>query len=147
VARWKVTAFMGSSALTAVGGSLYAYQSLLTDYTSYSLDLSLALVVMVFIGGVGTMTGPIIGAAVIVLLPLGVSQLASSLAGFSTVSAWLATNEAIIANGAYGLVLLLVLLFERDGIFGLPHRHGRLGLAGARPLRRQPAGQQQGGTA
>jgi branched-chain amino acid transport system permease protein len=147
VARWKVAAFMGSSALTAVGGSLYAYQSLLTDYNSYSLDLSLALVVMVFIGGVGTMTGPIIGAAVIVLLPLGVSQVANSLSGFSAVSAWLATNEAIIANGAYGLVLLLVLLFERDGIFGLLRRLGRLALACLRPLGRRLARQEQGGVA
>jgi branched-chain amino acid transport system permease protein len=147
VARWKVAAFIGSSALTAVGGSLYAYQSALADYNSYSLDLSLALVVMVFIGGVGTMTGPIIGAAVIVLLPLGVSQLAGTLSGFPSVSAWLTTNEAILANGAYGFVLLLVLLFERDGIFGLLRRLGRLVLACARRLRRQLARRPQGRTA
>ncbi len=143
VARWKVAAFMGSSALTAVGGSLYAYQSALADYNSFSLDLSLALVVMVFIGGVGTMTGPLIGAAVIVLLPVEVTQLAGSLSGFASVSSWLATNEAIVANGAYGFVLLLVLLFERDGIFGLLRR---LGVAGLRLARwrgraRQPGGQ------
>jgi branched-chain amino acid transport system permease protein len=143
VARWKLAAFIGSSALTAVGGSLYAYQSALADYNSYSLDLSLALVVMVFIGGVGTMTGPVIGAVVIVLLPVGVSQLAGSLTGLPAVSTWLTSNEAIIANGAYGLVLLLVLLFERDGIFGLLRR---LGLACLRrDWRRQPA--RQGGTA
>ena len=144
VARWKVAAFVGSSALTAVGGSLYAYQSALADYNSYSLDLSLALVVMVFIGGVGTMTGPIIGAAVIVLLPLGVSQLAGTLSGFPAVSAWLTTNEAILANGAYGFVLLLVLLFERDGIFGLLRG---LGLACLRLLRRGQTTAQQGRTA
>jgi branched-chain amino acid transport system permease protein len=138
-----VAAFVGSSALTAVGGSLYAYQSALADYTSFSLDLSLALVVMVFIGGVGTMTGPIIGAAVIVLLPVGVSRLAGSLSGFAAVSSWLTTNEAIIANGAYGFVLLLVLLFERDGIFGLLRR---LGVAGLRLARRaRPAGSRGGG--
>ena len=141
VARWKVAAFIGSSALTAVGGSLYAYQSALADYNSYSLDLSLALVVMVFIGGVGTMTGPIIGAAVIVLLPVGVSQLAGSLSGLPAVSAWLTTNEAILANGAYGFVLLLVLLFERDGIFGLLRR---LGVACLRLSRRVPAGARRG---
>jgi branched-chain amino acid transport system permease protein len=141
VARWKVAAFIGSSALTAVGGSLYAYQSALADYNSYSLDLSLALVVMVFIGGVGTMTGPIIGAAVIVLLPVGVSQLAGTLSGFPAVSAWLTTNEAILANGAYGFVLLLVLLFERDGIFGLLRR---LGVACLRLLRWARAGGQRG---
>jgi branched-chain amino acid transport system permease protein len=144
VARWKVAAFIGSSALTAVGGSLYAYQSALADYNSYSLDLSLALVVMVFIGGVGTMTGPIIGAAVIVLLPVGVSQLAGTLSGLPAASAWLTTNEAVVANGAYGFVLLLVLLFERDGIFGLLRRLGRLCL---RLLRWRQTPAQQGRTA
>jgi branched-chain amino acid transport system permease protein len=145
VARWKLAAFIGSSALTAVGGSLYAYQSALVDYSSYSLDLSLALVVMVFIGGVGTMAGPIIGAVVIVLLPVAVSQLASGLSGFPAVSTWLTSNQAVLANGVYGFVLLLVLLFERDGIFGLLRR---LGLSGLRllPWRRQLA-RQQGGTA
>jgi len=152
VARWKVAAFMGSSALTAVGGSLYAYQSALADYNSFSLDLSLALVVMVFIGGVGTMTGPLIGAAVIVLLPVGVAQLAGSLSGFASVSSWLTTNEAIIANGAYGFVLLLVLLFERDGIFGLLRRLAAAALrlaqwcgrAGRGPAGREPTGRGPG---
>jgi branched-chain amino acid transport system permease protein len=146
VARWKLAAFVGSSALTAVGGSLYAYQSTLADYNSYSLDLGLALVVMVFIGGVGTLTGPIIGAAVIVLLPVAVSHLATTLSGFPAVSSWLTLNEATMANGVYGLVLLLVLLFERDGIFGLLRRLSRLGLAGLRlrPARRRPAKPQGG---
>ena len=72
-----------------------------------------------------------------------VTQLAGSLSGFASVSSWLATNEAIVANGAYGFVLLLVLLFERDGIFGLLRR---LGVAGLRLARwrgraRQPGGQ------
>ena len=81
------------------------------------------------------------------LLPVGVSDLAGSLSGFSSLSNWLATNEAIIANGLYGLVLLLVLLFERDGIFGLLRRLGRLALACLRPLGRRLARQEQGGVA
>jgi hypothetical protein len=84
-------------------------------------------------------------------LPVGVSQLTGSLSGFSAVSTWLATNEAIIANGAYGLVLLLVLLFERDGIFGLLRSLGRLALAGVGLLRRRlghrPTSRPQGGKA
>jgi branched-chain amino acid transport system permease protein len=138
--RWKLLAFVGSSALTAVGGSLYAYQAGQVDYNSYSLDLGLALVVMVFIGGVGTLTGPILGAVVIVLMPLGVQHVADWFSGFPTLSDWLTLHEATVSNGVYGLVLLLVLLFERDGIFGLIRRLfyallaiGRWGLARMRP--------------
>ncbi|MCW2892359.1 MAG: hypothetical protein JWO75_1848, partial [Actinomycetia bacterium] len=69
---------------------------------------------------------------------------AGTLSGFPAVSAWLTTNEAILANGAYGFVLLLVLLFERDGIFGLLRR---LGLGCLRVLRRGQTAAQQGRTA
>jgi branched-chain amino acid transport system permease protein len=120
--RWRLGAFVASSAVTAAAGSLYAYLSLQVDYTSYSLVLGLTLVVMVFIGGAGTITGPIIGAAVVVLLPVGLQHLAADLSSFPSVSQWLTLNGPVVANGIYGLVLMLVLLFERDGIFGLLRR-------------------------
>ncbi|HVV08120.1 branched-chain amino acid ABC transporter permease [Amycolatopsis sp.] len=137
--RWKLAAFVGSSALTAVGGSLFAYQAGQVTYAGFSLDLSLALVVMVFIGGVGTLTGPVLGALVIVLLPLGVNQLAGTLSGSGELASWLTLHEAVLANAIYGLVLLLVLLYERDGIFGLLRRLAHALLALGRRLR--PAGE------
>ena len=126
--RWKLMAFVGSSAVTAVGGALYAYQIGQVQYTTYSLDLSLTLVVMVFIGGVGTMTGPILGAVAIVLLPVGLQKLSGQFSGWPTAANWLSFHEALVANAIYGLALLLILIFERDGVFGLLKRLVRLGL-------------------
>jgi branched-chain amino acid transport system permease protein len=119
VRRWKLAAFVGSSGLCAVGGALYAYLINQVGYTSFSLDLSLTLVVMVFIGGIGTISGPVIGAAIVVLLPLGIQQLANPLSNYQSISTWLTQNEAIIADGIYGLLLLLILLYEPAGIVGL----------------------------
>jgi branched-chain amino acid transport system permease protein len=79
---------------------------------------------MVFIGGLGTLVGPILGAAVIVLLPNGIERLSGAFAGIPQVADWLSLHEATVANGIYGLLLLLVLLFERDGIYGLVRRLG-----------------------
>lgn len=132
--RWKLAAFIGSSAITAVGGSLYAYQAGQVSYNSFSLELSLTLLVMVFIGGLGTLAGPVIGAAVIVLLPILLDDLADAFAGLPDVANWLFINQATLANGLYGLLLLLVLLFERDGIFGLGRRLGRGALGMGRRL-------------
>jgi branched-chain amino acid transport system permease protein len=120
--RWRLGAFVASSAVTAVAGSLFAYLSLQVDYATYSLTLGLTLVVMVFIGGTGTITGPIIGAAVVVLLPYGLQRIAADLSSFPSASQWLTLNGPVVADGVYGLVLMLVLLFERDGIFGLLRR-------------------------
>jgi branched-chain amino acid transport system permease protein len=127
--RWKLAAFVGSSAITAVAGSLYAYLVLQVDYTTYSLTLSLTLVVIVFIGGIGTIAGPVLGAMVVVLLPVGLQDLAGSLSSFSAVSQWLTLQGPIVADGVYGLVLLLVLLYEPGGIFGVAKRAGRFALA------------------
>jgi branched-chain amino acid transport system permease protein len=142
--RWKLAAFIGSAALTAVGGSLYAYQVGQVSYTSYTLDLSLVLVVMVFIGGIRTMVGPIIGAAALVLLPELIQQVGSHLGGLPGASSWLTVNGAELADAIYGLVLVIVLIYERGGLWALIRRLGRLI---ARPLARstQPAAAGSGG--
>jgi branched-chain amino acid transport system permease protein len=127
--RWKLVAFVGSSAITAVAGSLYAYLVLQVDYTTFSLTLSLTLVVIVFIGGIGTIAGPVLGALVVVLLPVGLQDLAGSLSSYSAVSQWLTIQGPIVADGVYGLVLLLVLLYEPGGIFGVAKRAGRYAVA------------------
>jgi branched-chain amino acid transport system permease protein len=122
VTRWKLAAYVGSSALTAVGGSLYAYQTGAVGYDSFSLDLSLALLIMVFVGGIGTKIGPLIGAGAIVILPKLLQQLSSVFAANVTVSTWLNTNEAFLSSAIYGAALLILLLFERDGLFGVGRR-------------------------
>lgn len=124
--RWKLAAFIGSSAITALGGGLYAYQSGQVDYTSFNLNLSLTLLIMVFVGGIGTMTGPIIGAAGVVLLPIGIGEIGNFFAPLPSVSAWLTSNESIVAEGLYGLILVLVLIFESGGLFAVGKRTGRL---------------------
>jgi branched-chain amino acid transport system permease protein len=124
--RWKLAAFIWSSAITAVGGSLFAYQSGQVEYTSYSLELALVLVIMVFIGGIRTLTGPLVGAAALVLLPVALQDIANRVPPTSSVGQWLSLNEAEVAYAIYGLVLLLVLIYEKDGLWGLIRRGARL---------------------
>jgi branched-chain amino acid transport system permease protein len=62
-------AFAIGSALGGVAGVLYAPLVQFIEPTAFTLDLSLNLLLMVIVGGVGLFLGPFLGAAVSVLLP------------------------------------------------------------------------------
>jgi branched-chain amino acid transport system permease protein len=124
VVRWKLLAFVGSSAVIAAAGSLYAYQASTVTYIPFNLNMAVSVLVMVFIGGIGSMTGAVIGAAFVELLPHWIQVLTDHFQGSGT-SSWLSSNSAELAVAIYGLALILVLLFERDGIVGLLNRIGK----------------------
>jgi branched-chain amino acid transport system permease protein len=65
----KMTAFIGSSAITGLAGGLYAYYIGLVSYSTFTLALALQFVIMAFVGGATTVTGPVIGAAIVTVLP------------------------------------------------------------------------------
>ena len=114
--RWKLLAFVGSSAMTAVAGSMFAYVAGSVSYETFSLSLALSLVVMVFVGGPGTVIGPIIGAILVTLLPVWLLNLSQRLPTGSPIANWLSTNVALLITGIYGLALLLVLLYAPGGL-------------------------------
>ena len=122
VVRWKLLAFIGSSGVIAVAGSLYAFQASTVSYVPFSIDLAVSILVMVFIGGLGSMTGAIIGAVFVELLPNWIQQATNHFQGNAGLSSWLQTNSAELALAIYGLALLLVLIFERDGVVGILNR-------------------------
>jgi ABC-type branched-subunit amino acid transport system ATPase component len=119
VVRWKLLAFVWSSAVTAVAGALFAWVLGLVVSNIFSFQLALTLALMVFLGGRATISGPILGAAAVTLFPQGLTTLAASLPSSGSVGPWLTLNEAFVASGIYGLALLVVLLAEPDGIVGL----------------------------
>lgn len=67
--RYKLIAFVLSAMLTAVGGVLYAYSVGFIDSGSvFRIDISLNLIVYTMLGGVGTLLGPMVGAAIMILV-------------------------------------------------------------------------------
>jgi branched-chain amino acid transport system permease protein len=70
VARYKLRAMAISAALTALGGTFYAQYVLFIDPESVlPLSLSILICLVAVLGGVGTLWGPLLGAAI--LVPLG----------------------------------------------------------------------------
>ena len=111
----KIQAFVGSSAVTAVAGGLFAYYIGLVSYTAFDLNLTLQLVVMVFIGGAAAAVGPVVGAAIVTLLP----YLLNDTVGHVVQASWYSQNGPFLEQIIYGLALALILLYARGGLAGL----------------------------
>jgi branched-chain amino acid transport system permease protein len=122
VRQWKLAAFIGSSAVTAVAGGLLAYQVGQVSYEPYTLDLTISVLIMVFVGGLGSQWGAVMGATLVIFLPNWLQDLTLRLSDLPALSSWLASNESQVSDAIYGLALLLVLLFQRKGIVGVIER-------------------------
>jgi len=114
VLGWKLIAFVGSSAITAVAGAMYAYQLQSVSYQTFSLDLAISILCMVYLGGQYRISGAILGAAVVTLLQFGLQQLDDT--GSGGLSSWLTLNGPTLDTAIYGALLVLIMLFEREGI-------------------------------
>jgi branched-chain amino acid transport system permease protein len=141
VVRWKLYAFATSGAITAAAGCLYAYFVGLADASTYDLSLSIALITMIYIGGIRSRLGALIGAVIITAMPyLLQNYLSNWLADLDLSSSWYTTNQSEVNAGLFSLLFLLVVLFEPEGIEGLLLKAER---AGRRLL---PAVARRGGT-
>jgi ABC-type branched-subunit amino acid transport system ATPase component/ABC-type branched-subunit amino acid transport system permease subunit len=122
VRRRKIQAFVGSSVVTAVAGGLFAYYIGLVSYTSFDLVLTLQIVVMVFVGGATAAVGPVVGAAVVTMLP----YLLNDTVGKTVSASWYTQNGPFLTQIIYGLALAVILLYARGGLAGLRSVTGRV---------------------
>ena len=123
--RTKLLAFAVSSFYCGVAGALYAYAYLGTvEPEAYNLDLSFRILFMIIIGGLGSILGAFLGAAFIVLLPVGLNMLAHGLGLPTSV----ASNLELMVFGA---LILFFLIVE-------PHGLARLWQIGKEKLRLWP---------
>jgi ABC-type branched-subunit amino acid transport system permease subunit/ABC-type branched-subunit amino acid transport system ATPase component len=114
-ARWKLAAFVVSSSIIAVSGSLLGYANQIVSSESFTLEFAVSFIVILILGGMGTMSGAIVGAVVVVSLPYVLTNATANLPqdGFGS---WITNNIFYINNGLYGILVLLVLLYLPEGI-------------------------------
>lgn len=131
VTRWKLYAFAASGAVTSLAGALFAYVIGRADYVSFDMALSIALITMIFIGGIRSRLGALTGAVIITALPYILQNyLSPVLAGIGLGADWYVNNQSQVNAGLFSLLFLLVVLFEPNGVEGLL-------LKAERALRRQ----------
>lgn len=104
---YKVLIFSVSAGLVAMGGALYAYYITFIDPTSFTVPESIFMLSIVIVGGAGRLSGPIIGAILLVSIP--------ELLRFIGMPSAIAANMRQIL---YGGLLVAFMMFRPKGIFG-----------------------------
>jgi branched-chain amino acid transport system permease protein len=110
--RYKLLAFMVSSVLASVSGSLVAYYSNVVTVEKYTLDLAVFYLAMIIVGGMGSILGALIGALFITLLPFGIDYLFE----FAPRSWRFGATLFGVQFGAVGACIIFFLLFEPKGL-------------------------------
>lgn len=119
--RYKIVAFTLSSFYAGVCGSLlYAGVGSFTP-ERFGLLMSVQFIAMVLIGGVATISGAIMGAMLIAMLPRIASEL-PAFVPFLSSSASDHPNIFDFEQVMYGVLIVAFLLFEPRGLFGVWHR-------------------------
>ncbi|CAN5256192.1 branched-chain amino acid ABC transporter permease [soil metagenome] len=112
--RWKLSAFVISSIILGVQGSLFAHYLGALSTDSFTLAVAVTYIAMVVLGGLDSLGGAIIGALIISLLPTVVPTLITSVAG----NAVSPTFGAYLSTIIYGGLILVVVVFVPKGIVG-----------------------------
>jgi branched-chain amino acid transport system permease protein len=134
--RIKTQVFVLSAGLAGLAGVLYAHYIGFVSPSTFTLTLSLILVTMVALGGMGSLAGAVAGTVLLTLLPYA----DAIIPGLSRGTIELLQNWE---SDIHGLVLILVMLFMPRGLAGL----GRRGFARLRRARRAPLVQADGDAA
>ncbi|GAB4319334.1 branched-chain amino acid ABC transporter permease [Pseudothermotoga elfii] len=113
--RYKLFAMITSAALTSLFGTLYAQYILYIDpFMVFSLEISMKIVLLTVLGGLGNVYGPIIGASI--LIPL--SEYTRNYLG--------GTGKGIDLM-IYGALIILIACFEPQGVIGILAKHKKRG--------------------
>ncbi len=111
LARYKTTAFAVSAGFTGFGGALFAHKIGYLAPDAFNILLSIQLLLMVVVGGLGSLHGAIFGAAFVGSLPqliaIGRDYLPQAI-----------SRQPGLEPGLFGLILVCFILFEPYGIYG-----------------------------
>jgi branched-chain amino acid transport system permease protein len=118
--RTKRLAFTLSSFYAGIGGALYTIAIGGMTPERWNLQLSIDFLAVVLIGGVATISGPIIGAAFVVLMPRLIETFAGSIPFISaTVGGSGILNIFEFQRLLFGVMIVLFLVLEPRGLFGV----------------------------
>lgn len=117
--RTKTIAFMLSSAYAGVAGALLAILVGRTTPEQWDIFLAIQVLAIVVIGGVATISGSIIGAAFVVLLPKLLEIAAPLLPGVGPQGV---ISVFQLQTVLFGVLIVVFLIAEPRGLYGLWYR-------------------------
>jgi len=116
VGRFKLLAFVISAALSGLAGSLKTLVLGFATLTDVHWSSSGSVILMTLLGGLGTLSGPLVGAAVVVALENKIGELGHLLASITRVEWFNTLGESVTI--VTGLIFVVCVLAFRRGIMG-----------------------------
>ncbi len=111
-ARYKLLAFAVSSGFVGLAGALTAYWTQILTWERFTLDVSILYLAMIIVGGLGSISGAVYGAAFMIALPAYLQQLSLRFQGDSFFVRNLPALQLLI----FGATIVLFLVFEPKGM-------------------------------
>lgn len=104
VSRYKVLVFAISALMAGVAGAFYAHYLTFINPGTFNIHLSILILMMIIVGGMGSIPGSLIGAVLLTIIP--------------EIFRFLADYRLLV----YGIALVTLIIFRPQGILG-NHRH------------------------
>jgi ABC-type branched-subunit amino acid transport system ATPase component/ABC-type branched-subunit amino acid transport system permease subunit len=111
--RVRIVMFVLGSTIGAFAGSLFVHGRGFAQPDEFGVELGLGIFVMLIVGGLGSLWGPVLGAAFYVWVPYVLKELDITLFG-NPIRQY---NQII-----YGAALLLMMIYAPEGLIGIVHR-------------------------
>ena len=109
VAKYKRIAYMLSAGIVSIGGSLYAQYLRYTDPSmTMTLNISMMIVLVTIMGGIGTVIGPVLGAIILSFTSQYTRAFLGQFGGLDLI--------------IYGILVILIILFLPSGLMSIPEK-------------------------
>jgi len=109
--RYKVMVFGVGSAFAGIAGSLYSSYVHFIDPHTFGLSTSIVILCMVVLGGIGSILGSVVGAAILTFLPELLRLVIKGIPGISD-------KFPDFQTLAYGLLLVIIIIMRPQGLLG-----------------------------
>jgi branched-chain amino acid transport system permease protein len=106
--KLKILAFMTGATTAGLAGAVFAHKLATASYDSFQFNYSVTLLAAVILGGMGTIPGAVLGAALLTVLPEELRQF---------------QNYRLLA---FGLALVVIMRFRPQGLIADRHRRAEL---------------------
>ena len=119
----RLKAFALSSSIAAVAGALYSYYMTNVNAEFFGITFAIQFVAIIIIGGMGSLAGSVVGAAIWLLVPAIITGFATEIATTeSPVGKFLVDSKPQIVQLVFGSLVIVLLIFAPEGVAGLGRR-------------------------